>query len=81
MCNNYSPYHGGMGGGYSREWDVVAEFYATDQLGDMPTNWWSPTTACLGQMMLAAGWKDVDLWKFNDPVELGLCRGFAKGKK
>ena len=80
VCNDYSPYHGGMGGGYDRKWDVVMEFYATNQYGNMPTNWWTPTVACLGQMMMAAGWKDVDLWKMTGN-ELSLCRGFAKGKK
>ena len=81
VCNDFSPYRGGLGKGYDKENDVVMEFYPTDQFAKMPTNWWSPTTTCLSQMLFAAGWKDVDIWKFNDPCEVGVCRGFAKGKK
>lgn len=81
ICNDFSPYRGPIGAGYNNNFDVVMEFYPTTQLGSIETNWWSPTLTCLNFMVIAAGWDDVETWKFENPKEAALCRGFAKGKK
>jgi len=81
ICNDYSPYNGGINNGYKKATDIVMEFYSGSQLGCIPTNWWSPTLSCLCEMMLSAGFKKTDLWKYHKPPELSQCRGFAKGKK
>jgi len=81
ICNDLSPYHGEIGNGYSRENDVVMEFYPSNELGGISSNWWSPTLTCLYFMVKSAGWKDVKVWKFEKPQMAPLCRGFAKGIK
>jgi len=82
ICNDYSPYKGEIiGAGYANALDVVMEFYPDDQLGGISSNWWSPTLVCLHYMIKSAGWKDVDTWKFENPLQIPYCRGFAKGKK
>ena len=80
ICNDFSPYRG-VGAGYGNQKDIVMEFYPTNEFGKMPTNWWSPTLNCLAQVVLVSGFGNVDVWKFNQPPELRLCRGFCKGVK
>ena len=81
ICNEWSPYRGKIGSGYANRTDVVMEFYPNDELGYTPTNWWSPNLNCLYRMILASGFSQVDIWKFEEPTEVAFCRGFAKGKK
>jgi tRNA (mo5U34)-methyltransferase len=79
VIDDYSAYRG-MGQGY--EGHMVMEFYPDDQFGMNHTNWWSPTTQCLGHMVRAAGFKDIQSWKLKDnPPKLSWCRGFATGRK
>ncbi len=81
VLDDYSPYRGGLGQGYSGA-QVLTEFYPNGELGGNVTNWWSPTLACLGLMVMSAGWEDVEVWKLTDnPTEVPHCRGFAKGVK
>lgn len=80
ICDDYSAYKGHWAG-YANRKDVVMEFFPTNEFGDMPTNWWSPSLICLEQMVRAAGWKTVDTWKFDDPPNIVYCRGFAQGQK
>jgi tRNA (mo5U34)-methyltransferase len=80
ICDDFSPYKG-FGQGYNKDNDFVMEFYPEKQLGDIETNWWSPTSYCLSLMVRSAGWKDTRVWKFTNPQSVPLCRGFAKGKK
>ena len=80
ICDDFSPYHG-MGGGYNKG-QLIMEFYPDKQLGDNPTNWWAPTLSCLGHMVRAAGFSDVQSWKLtNAPSDIPHCRGFARGTK
>lgn len=79
ILDDNSPYRGGVGKGYSGN-QMVMEFYPDRELGGNPTNWWSPTLECLGQMVRSAGFDDVTTWKLMDnPTGAPLCRGFAKG--
>lgn len=81
VLDDFSPYQGGLGHGYPGA-QVVTEFYPNSELGGNVTNWWSPTLACLGLMVMSAGWEDVEVWKLTDnPTEVPHCRGFAKGVK
>lgn len=81
VLDDYSPYKGGLGQGYPGA-QVLTEFYPNGELGGNVTNWWSPTLACLGLMVMSAGWEDVEVWKLTDnPTEVPHCRGFAKGVK
>lgn len=81
VLDDFSPYQGGLGHGYSGA-QVLTEFYPNSELGGNVTNWWSPTLACLGLMVMSAGWEDVEVWKLTDnPTEVPHCRGFAKGVK
>jgi tRNA (mo5U34)-methyltransferase len=80
VLDDYSPYKGGLGHGYSGQ-QMVMEFYPGKQYGNNETNWWVPTLVCLMSMVNSAGFKTVDGWKFSDPSELALCRGFVKGEK
>ncbi|MBX3095927.1 MAG: DUF1698 domain-containing protein [Fimbriimonadaceae bacterium] len=81
VCDDFSPYQGGFGHGYPGG-QAVMEFYPTTEYGNNTTNWWAPTTACLGLMTMAAGWPDTDVWKLMDnPPELPYCRGFAHGRR
>lgn len=58
---------------------MVMEFYPGKQLAGCETNWWGPTLRCMGGMMEAAGFKDVKIWKIDQPGELPYHRGFAQG--
>lgn len=81
VCDDFSPYRGGFGHGYSGG-HAVMEFYPTSEYGNNPTNWWAPTTACLGLMTMAAGWPNTDVWRLmENPLELPYCRGFAHGRR
>ena len=79
ILDDCSPWRGGVGNGY-RGAQVVMEFYPTDELGGVSTNWWSPTLSCLGHMLKAAGLTEVTGRNLMDnPKELAACRGFAQG--
>lgn len=79
LLDDCSIYRGGIGNGYRGE-QVVMEFYPTNELGGVYTNWWSPTLRCLGHMMTAAGLKEVKGRNLTDhPQDLATCRGYAKG--
>jgi tRNA (mo5U34)-methyltransferase len=81
VCDDYSPYRGGLGNGYSGG-HMVMEFYPGKQYGDNHTNWWAPTLHCLLHMIAAAGFTgDGRAWKIDDPGALPRCRGFAWAKK
>jgi len=81
ICDDFSPYHGGLGCGYPKQQPVM-EFYPTDQYAQNPTNWWVPTLQLVGTMLLSAGWKRAFMWKLTDaPDCIQACRGFAKGEK
>lgn len=81
ILDDYSPFQGGLGHGYSGN-HIVAEFYSGTQYGSNDTNWWVPTMKCLAHLVFAAGFGDVTSWKLTDnPQSLPHCRGFARGKK
>lgn len=81
ILDDYSPYQGGIGKGYSNR-QMVMEFYPTDEYGNNFTNWWSPTMTCLTQMVKASGFQNVVGQKLIEkPNELKLCRGFVQGYK
>jgi tRNA (mo5U34)-methyltransferase len=81
VCDDYSPYRGGFGQGYPGG-QIVAEFYPGSEYGNNPTNWWVPTVHCLGQMVLASGFDEVEGWKLTqDPRHLPHARGFVRGRK
>ncbi len=81
VCDDFSPYRGGLGHGYPGA-QVVMEFYPNNEYGNNVTNWWCPNLACLGTMLMSAGWDGVEVWKLSDqPTDLPYCRGFAKGRK
>jgi tRNA (mo5U34)-methyltransferase len=81
VLDDYSPYKGGIGRGYSNR-EMVMEFYPTDEYGNNFTNWWSPTMTCLIQMVKSSGFKTVTGQKLVEkPNELKMCRGFVQGKK
>jgi tRNA (mo5U34)-methyltransferase len=72
ILDDYSPYRGGLGHGYPGQ-QMVMEFYP---------NWWSPTLLCLGQMVRAAGFTDVNVWKLMDkPTDATYCRGFVNARR
>jgi tRNA (mo5U34)-methyltransferase len=80
ILDDFSPYNGGIGKGYPGE--MVMEFYPDKEYGNNDTNWWSPSLVCLGHMVRAAGFDDVEAWKLTDkPEKLPMCRGFVRGKK
>jgi tRNA (mo5U34)-methyltransferase len=81
ICNDYSPYRKTIGAAYNNDLDVLMEFYPTTELGNVGTNWWSPTLVCLQSMVNAAGFRTVEAWKVNKPDSVCVCRGFAKGTK
>jgi tRNA (mo5U34)-methyltransferase len=77
ICDDYSPYRGGLDGGY-RNSDMVAEFYPGDEFGENKGNWWNPTLKCLGYMLQASGFPTVELWRLTEnPNSVMQCRGFA----
>jgi tRNA (mo5U34)-methyltransferase len=81
VLDDYSPYRGGPGKGYSGG-QMVMEFYPGSEYGSNATNWWAPTVHCLAHMLLAAGFKHAEGWKLTDtPQHLSQCRGFAHGRK
>jgi hypothetical protein len=81
ICDDYSPYRGGLKGGYPHN-DVVTEFYPGAQYGGNPGNWWVPTLQCLGMMVESVGFKSTTAWGLMDePKELAQCRGFVYGSK
>jgi tRNA (mo5U34)-methyltransferase len=80
ILDDFSPYRGGLGHGYPGQ-QMVMEFYPGKEYGNNETNWWVPTLVCLMSMVIASGFRGVDGWKFQNPSELALCRGFAKGEK
>jgi tRNA (mo5U34)-methyltransferase len=82
VCDDYSAIRGGLGHGYAGE-QIVAEFYPTDELAGNPTNWWGPTLHCLAAWLFAAGFtQNLEVWKLTpNPNDIGLCRGFATGRK
>lgn len=81
ICDDFSPYRGGLGGGYSNN-DMVMEFYPENQYGDNKTNWWVPTLQCLGNMVKAVGFQGIQAWGLNDkPKTLPECRGFVHASK
>jgi len=81
ILDDFSPYRGGIGHGYSGQ-QMVMEFYPGKQYGNNETNWWAPTLYCLMNMAHAAGFQKVDGWKLiENPQHISLCRGFIKGKK
>ena len=58
-----------------------AEFYPGSEYGDNPSNWWVPSLKCLGAMVEAAGFTEVQTWKLTEtPMHVSQCRGFATGK-
>ncbi len=80
ILDDYSPYRGGLGNGYPNQ--MVMEFYPDKQYGNNQTNWWVPSLHCLGNMVKAAGFTDVEGWKLtNSPNHVALCRGFVRGKR
>lgn len=80
ICDDYSPYRGGFGHGYSGT-QMLMEFYPTREYGNNDTNWWAPTVTTLAQMVHAAGFETVQCWKLTEsPKTLPQCRGFASGK-
>jgi tRNA (mo5U34)-methyltransferase len=82
VCDDYSAIRGGLGHGYPGQ-QIVAEFYPTDELAGNPTNWWGPTLHCLAAWLFAAGFtQNLEVWKLSpNPNDIGLCRGFATGRK
>lgn len=81
ILDDYSPYKGGLNHGYPGH-QMVMEFYPANNYGDNTTNWWAPTLNCLGNMVAAAGFKNITAWKLTDePVDVGACRGFVSGSK
>lgn len=81
ILDDFSPYRGGAGSGYTGG-QMVMEFYPGRQYGNNETNWWVPTLACLGYMVKSAGFEDVQGWKLTDsPADLSQCRGFVRGSR
>jgi len=81
ICDDYSPYRGGMNRGYP-QCDMVMEFYPTDQYGHNEKNWWVPTLQCLGTMVESVGFKNIHAWALTEPPkEVSECRGFVYGSK
>lgn len=81
ICDDFSPYRGGLGHGYSNQ-QMVMEFYPTNQYGSNESNWWAPTLYCLMALASAAGFTEVKGWKLvPNPTELPLCRGFLRAKR
>jgi len=59
-----------------------AEFYPTNEFGKNSSNWWVPTLKCGGAMLQAAGFVDIESWKYTDtPQHLAECRGFLRARK
>lgn len=81
ICDDFSPYSGGIGKGYPGR-QMVMEFYPNNEYGNNNTNWWAPTLYCLMGMMAASGFKNIEGWKLTqEPQQLPYCRGFARGRR
>lgn len=81
ILDDFSPYGGGLGCGYPGG-EMVMEFYPDDQYGGNSTNWWVPSLHCMGHMVRAAGFDQVQGWKLvPTPNSLAACRGFVRGQK
>lgn len=82
ILDDYSPYRGGFGHGYSGS-QIVMEFYPDDQYGGDKSNCWSPTLHCLMSMVHSTGdYRDINGWKLADePTSLNMCRGFVHAVK
>jgi tRNA (mo5U34)-methyltransferase len=81
ICDDYSPYRGGIGKGYGNN-DMVMEYYPYAEYGGNNSNWWVPTLQCLGSMLAGLGLHNVDAWALKQkPTLLPECRGFARGDK
>jgi tRNA (mo5U34)-methyltransferase len=82
ICDDYSPYRGGLGHGYPGG-QMVAEFYPDAQYAANPTNWWIPTLHCLTHMVRSAGFPTVEAWRASDesPDRLAPYRGYVRGRK
>jgi tRNA (mo5U34)-methyltransferase len=81
ICDDYSPYRGGLGRGYPGGQPVM-EFYPDNELAGNRTNWWAPTLQCMAGMVYAAGFPRVEGWKLTEgPTQIGHCRGFVRGFK
>ena len=81
ILDDYSPYRGGFGAGYPGG-HMVMEFYPDDQYARNQTNWWVPSLHCLGHMVRAAGFSDVQGWKLIErPSSLAHTRGFVHGRR
>ncbi|MES1147508.1 MAG: DUF1698 domain-containing protein [bacterium] len=81
VCDDFSPYQGGLNHGYGGA-QCVMEFYPTTEYGGNMTNWWTPSLGCLGSMAIAAGFPNVEVWKLvENPQDLPSCRGFARASK
>lgn len=81
VSDHFSPYRGGFGQGYDGA-QMVMEFYPTDQYGSNDSNWWAPTLRCVGGMLYAAGFRDIETWPLTaePPQTIRHCRGFAIGR-
>lgn len=79
ICDDYSPYNDAIGNGHNTS--MVMEFYPKSELGNMDTNWWSPTLNCLANMVASSGFKTVDAWKIEKPEIVARCRGYVKATK
>ena len=80
ILDDYSPYQGGLGHGYSGR-QMLMEFYPGKEYGNNETNWWVPTLLCMMSMVKASGFGNVEGWKLENPSDLPFCRGYAKGMK
>ncbi|QYK56503.1 MAG: DUF1698 domain-containing protein [Fimbriimonadaceae bacterium] len=81
ILDDFSPYQGGLHRGYPGAQPVI-EFYPNNEYGNNSTNWWAPSLACLGLMVMSSGFDEVDVWKLSMvPQALPECRGFAHGRK
>jgi tRNA (mo5U34)-methyltransferase len=81
VCDDFSPYRGGMGHGYPGK-QMVMEFYPTNEYGNNASNWWAPTVQCMMYLLGAAGFtEDIQSWKIENPWEPSLCRGYARARK
>ena len=79
--DEFSPYRGGLNGGFNRN-ETVMEFYPNKEYGNNESNWWAPTLQCLGAMLAASGFNDIECWPLTEtPSQLSECRGFASGTK
>ena len=90
IADDFSPYQGGFGHGYNGN-HMVMEFFPNSEYGGNPTNYWAPTLLCLAHMVGSTGFTNINYWKLIEgmspsemaahPYNVGLCRGFVKGKK